>query len=127
MSSASTSPDEKERTLATDSPDNLSLVEDQHSGSQVEVHGSAVPADEHEDKHAVGDEEEGSDPESEGAETYEDDGDEHSDEDDEDEDDEEPVLKYERLGGDVHDKLLKKDSASALTYSNQLLVRHLHL
>ncbi|PSS08839.1 hypothetical protein PHLCEN_2v3454 [Hermanssonia centrifuga] len=126
MSSASTSPDEKERTLATDSPDNLSLVEDQHSGSQVEVHGSAVPADEHEDKHAVGDEEEGSDPESEGAETYEDDGDEHSDEDDEDEDDEEPVLKYERLGGDVHDKLLKKDSASALTYSNQLLALGTH-
>ncbi|THG97740.1 hypothetical protein EW026_g4314 [Hermanssonia centrifuga] len=126
MSSASTSPDEKERTLATDSPDNLSLVEDQHSGSQVDVHGSAVPADEHEDNHAVGDEEEKSDPESEGAETYEDDGDEHSDEDEDDEDDEEPVLKYERLGGDVHDKLLKKDSASALTYSNQLLALGTH-
>lgn len=45
------------------------------------------------------------------------------DEDDDDEDeDEEPALKYERLGGPIHD-LLQRDSASALAISNKLLVR----
>ncbi|KAI0089341.1 vacuolar assembling protein VPS41 [Irpex rosettiformis] len=47
------------------------------------------------------------------------------DEDDEDDDDEEPTLKYERLGGSVHD-LLQKDSASALAYSNGKLVLGTH-
>lgn len=49
------------------------------------------------------------------------DGEEYGEEYDE-EDDEEPALKYERLGGSIHD-LLQKDSASALTYSRQHLVR----
>jgi vacuolar protein sorting-associated protein 41 len=56
---------------------------------------------------------------------YDDDADETEEEDeeeDEDEDeDEEPTLKYERLGGSVHD-LLQKDSAAALVYSNKRLV-----
>ncbi|OBZ70108.1 Vacuolar protein sorting-associated protein 41 [Grifola frondosa] len=45
-----------------------------------------------------------------------------TDGDEEDEDDEEPALKYERLGGITHN-LLQKDSASALAYANQRLVR----
>ena len=45
------------------------------------------------------------------------------DEGDDEDDDEEPALKYERLGGSVHD-LFQKDSASALTYSNSRLVRY---
>ena len=50
-------------------------------------------------------------------------GDEEDDEDEDEEDeDEEPTLKYERLGGSVHD-LLQKDSASALAYSQKKLVR----
>ncbi|EKM55080.1 uncharacterized protein PHACADRAFT_142974 [Phanerochaete carnosa HHB-10118-sp] len=52
--------------------------------------------------------------------------DEDYDEGDEDEDDdEEPALKYERLGGSVHD-LLVKDSASALAYSHQRLALGTH-
>lgn len=48
---------------------------------------------------------------------------EEDEEDEEDEDeDEEPALKYERMGGIVHN-LLQKDSASALAYSNQRFVR----
>ena len=49
--------------------------------------------------------------------------DEDDDDDDDDDDDEEPALKYERLGGSVHD-LLQKDSASTLASCNQRLVRH---
>lgn len=48
--------------------------------------------------------------------------DEADDEDEDDEDDEEPALKYERLGGSTAE-LLQKDSASALAYSTQRLVR----
>ncbi len=44
------------------------------------------------------------------------------DDDEDDEDDEEPALKYERLGGSTSE-LLQKDSASALAYSSQRLVR----
>lgn len=49
--------------------------------------------------------------------------DEDEDEEDEDEDDEdeEPTLKYERMPGSIND-LLKKDSISALTVSNKLVV-----
>jgi hypothetical protein len=43
------------------------------------------------------------------------------DEDEGDEDDEEPALKYERIGGSIPD-LLKKDSASALSIANKLMV-----
>lgn len=44
------------------------------------------------------------------------------DEDEEDEDDEEPALKYERIGGSIPD-LLKKDTASALSIANKLMVK----
>ena len=47
--------------------------------------------------------------------------DEEGEEDEEEDDDDEPALKYERLGGSVHD-LLQKDSASALAHSHQRLV-----
>jgi len=40
----------------------------------------------------------------------------------EDEDEEEPTLKYERIGGSIPD-LLKKDSASALSIANKLMVK----
>ena len=50
---------------------------------------------------------------------------EDEDEDDEDED-EEPTLKYERMPGPIND-LLKKDSISALTVSNKLVVGCLHV
>jgi len=40
---------------------------------------------------------------------------------DEYEEDEEPALKYKRIGGALND-LLKKDSASALSVANKLLV-----
>ncbi|EIN11015.1 vacuolar protein sorting-associated protein 41 [Punctularia strigosozonata HHB-11173 SS5] len=47
-------------------------------------------------------------------------------EDDEDEyEDEEPALKYERLGGPIHD-LLQRDSASALAIANKLLALGTH-
>jgi vacuolar protein sorting-associated protein 41 len=52
----------------------------------------------------------------------EEEGYEDEDEDEDDDDDEEPALKYERLGGSVHD-LFQKDSASSLASSHQRLVR----
>ncbi|GJE87282.1 vacuolar assembling protein VPS41 [Phanerochaete sordida] len=57
----------------------------------------------------------------------EDDGDEEDDDDGEydEDDDEEPALKYERLGGSVHD-LLVRDSASTLAYSHQRLALGTH-
>ena len=42
-------------------------------------------------------------------------------EDEDDEDEDEPALKYERFGGELHD-LLQKDSASSITYANKRLV-----
>lgn len=48
--------------------------------------------------------------------------DEDEDEDsDEEEEEEEPTLKYDRMGGPIND-LLKKDSISALTVANKLVV-----
>jgi hypothetical protein len=47
---------------------------------------------------------------------------EEGDDDYEDEEEDEPTLKYERMGGAIND-LLKKDSASALAVSNNLLVK----
>ena len=44
------------------------------------------------------------------------------DEDDEADDEDEPALKYERIGGSIPD-LLKKDTASALSIANKLMVR----
>jgi vacuolar protein sorting-associated protein 41 len=46
------------------------------------------------------------------------------DDDEDDEDNEEPALKYQRIGGALPE-LLKKDSASALTISNRLMVSSL--
>lgn len=113
--------DEKDNQVLSDSPDSMSLADDDELNGK-ELHEDAsfngrAEVEEHSD---------------EGAESGGDDIDEHTDEDmaadeqeeeeEEEEDDEEPALKYERLGGSVHD-LLQKDSASALTYSNQRLVR----
>ena len=50
-----------------------------------------------------------------------DEDDDEEDEDDDDDDDE-PALKYERIGGSIPD-LLKKDTASALSIANKLMVR----
>ena len=44
------------------------------------------------------------------------------DEDDEGEDEDQPALKYERIGGSIPD-FLKKDTASALSIANKLMVR----
>lgn len=49
-------------------------------------------------------------------------GDDEDEEEEDEDEEEEPALKYERLGGPVHD-LLHKDTASALAYSNKRLVR----
>ncbi|KAJ3568468.1 hypothetical protein NP233_g5698 [Leucocoprinus birnbaumii] len=62
------------------------------------------------------------------AEDEEEDDDEEEDEDDEEEDeedDEEPALKYERITGDIPD-LLKKDSASSLAISHNLMALGTH-
>ena len=59
------------------------------------------------------------------AEEGEDEDDEDNEEEDEDEEDEEPTLKYERMPGPIND-LLKKDSISALTVSNKLVVGRFH-
>lgn len=112
-SNASTSSDEKEARLVSDSPEALSEAREieTHEGN---ANGTAndnthldhfIEVDDSEDSEDdIVDEEEG-----------------EEDEEDED-DDEEPALKYERLGGSVHD-LLQKDSASALAHSKQRLVR----
>ncbi|KAG2745276.1 vacuolar protein sorting-associated protein 41 [Suillus brevipes Sb2] len=50
---------------------------------------------------------------------------EEGDDDHEDEEENEPTLKYERMGGAIND-LLKKDSASALAVSNNLLALGTH-
>ena len=96
------------------SPDNMAEAseEDGHgeddgvgtNGSVAAENGQATESEEYGSEDGVTDEE---------------------DEEDEDEDeDEEPALKYERLGGISH-QLLQKDSASALAYANQHLVRPL--
>ncbi|KAI0684181.1 vacuolar protein sorting-associated protein 41 [Cytidiella melzeri] len=97
------------------------------SRPELNVHGNGAAAHqgafEHieEQEHEIG-EEEGVGESSEDED--DDDADEEEDDDDDDED-EEPTLKYERLGGSVHD-LLQKDSASALAYSNKRLVLGTH-
>lgn len=141
--------EEKESHFVTESPDQLSMAErtedeEDEDGEAVvhrnghygfngkvrEASGSEGDRDEEEDgvgyvKRRAHDTEED---EGEYAEEQDDDEDE-DDEDDEDydeDDDDEPALKYERLGGSVHD-LLQKDSASALAHSHQRLVRHCFL
>lgn len=122
-SHASTSEDEKTARLVTDSPENMSEV-----GVDVDVDMGEYPREngmtDHGELVGQNDDTEGSGDEED--EEEDEDGEEYEDEDvdeDEDEDaDEEPALKYERFGGSVHD-LLQKDSASALAYSQQQLVR----
>lgn len=70
--------------------------------------------EQHEGKRDNEDNEVGDEGEDEG----EDDGDEDESDDD---DDEEPALKYERIGGSLGD-LFKKDSGSALTIVNKIMV-----
>jgi hypothetical protein len=88
--------------VASESPDEMSGDEHGHSHNNGRLANDA--SDVSEDEGGV-DEDEG----------------EKSDEDSEEDDDEEPALKYERIGGELPD-LLKKDSASALAISNNLLV-----
>ena len=96
------------------SPDNMTEASDEddhgeddgvgNDGSVAAENGQATESEEYGSEEGVTDEE---------------------DEEDEDEDeDEEPALKYERLGG-ISYQLLQKDSASALAYANQHLVRPL--
>lgn len=49
-------------------------------------------------------------------------GSEEDDDEESEEEDEEPALKYERLGGSTNE-LLQKDSASALAYAKERIVR----
>jgi len=99
---------EKE-TVTTDSPVELS-EEYEHGKENGQMDSNASSVDEdgcasgHDDAHdgATG---------------------EHGDEDSDEDEDEEPALKYERIGGALPD-LLKKDSASALAISNNLLVNN---
>jgi hypothetical protein len=91
--------------LAIDSPGELSEVKDH----------SSKPGHTEEHHNGERDEEDGKEDEDE-----EDEEDEDEDESDDD-DDEEPALKYERIGGSLGD-LLKKDSASALTIVNKIMV-----
>jgi hypothetical protein len=88
--------------VASESPDEMSGDEHGHGDDNGRL--ASDSSDVSEDDRVV-DEDEG----------------EKSDEDSEEDDDEEPALKYERIGGDLPD-LLKKDSASALAISNNLLV-----
>lgn len=118
-----------EQLVTTDGPDALSLHEDAPNGSHAQEEESTSEDgqedDEHQESGSEADDSEGG-PDGDhvdgpqDAEESDDEGDEE-DEDYEDED-EEPALKYERLGGSVHD-LLQKDSASALAYAHQRLVR----
>lgn len=127
---------EKENKLVSDSPDAMSVatVEDVPNGSHVRESDSddGQEADAEEDGSSVASESGGVDGEAHAevetdgdskGESEDESEDEEGDEDDE-EDDEEPALKYERLGGSVHD-LLVKDAASALAYSRNRLVRAL--
>ena len=117
--------EEKEARYVTESPDQLSVAERTEDGEDGESgngrngkgRGCAESDGEGEDESEAGGRGDG---EGHGGE-YDDD-EEEEEEDDEDEDDDEPALKYERLGGSVHD-LLQKDSASALGYAQQRLVR----
>ena len=120
--------------FVSNSPDQMSEVEDEgaEDNAILEGEGGHSVNDVDQETYGINGHSSGrilrhnGDEESDGQE-YEDseasEGDEEDDEDEDDEDeDEEPTLKYERLGGSVHD-LLQKDSASALAYSQKKLVR----
>ncbi|KAG2069002.1 vacuolar protein sorting-associated protein 41 [Suillus decipiens] len=89
----------------------------------VDSENAAHESDSGEDESESGDEdddEEGEENEGEGEEEED-----ECEDDYEDEEDEEPTLKYERMSGAIND-LLKKDSASALAVSNNLLALGTH-
>ena len=94
--------------------DNDKESEDEEEEDDVE--------DEDEEQEQAAHAHEHSGPEDAGEEELDDEYDEEDDAEYDVDDDEEPALKYERLGGMVHD-LLVKDSASILAYSHQRLVR----
>lgn len=137
MSSAGSSSDEKKQRLVTDSPEELSEAGDDSPGPNGDLHSPEASAngleDDNEtegessasraiydlDRHDKPEEYDEEDEEEEDLEEEE----EEEQEEEEDEEDEEPALKYERLGGPVHD-LLQKDSASVLVHSNKRLVCH---
>ncbi|KAF9476712.1 vacuolar protein sorting-associated protein 41 [Pholiota conissans] len=104
-----------------DSPDQVSTFSPALSSNtkgEAAVHPSdRQPNGEHEDSET---EEEDAEEEAEGSA-----GSEEEDDEDEDEDDEEPSLKYERITGAIPD-LFKKDSASALAVSNNLMALGTH-
>lgn len=113
--------EEKEDTV-TESPDSMSDVDDDHYSSGVgpvksvthpDGNGHDITGLHHHDAH-TSDDDAGTDEEGE-------DSDDDGTDEEEDEDDEEPALKYERLGGIIH-QLLQKDSASAIAYANQQIV-----
>ena len=120
-------PDDNEKDegqVLSDSPDAMSLAEDPPNGyhahgdsSSEDKHDPEEEGDEHSQQDVSGDVHAADYVEEEVDEGYEDD----EEDGDDDEDDEEPALKYERLGGSVHD-LLQKDSASAITYAGKRLV-----
>ncbi|EKM60081.1 uncharacterized protein PHACADRAFT_206282 [Phanerochaete carnosa HHB-10118-sp] len=124
--------EEKDSRLVADSHDQMNLAEHEDGGEPSENGEAESPMqnggdgrnakqreeDSWESESGDGDGEEDEEDNAERDEDY-DEGDE------EEEDDEEPALKYERLGGSVHD-LLVKDSASALAYSRQRLALGAH-
>lgn len=90
-----------------------------HKAPQEDEEDEDEERDEAEDKSEEGSYED----EESGDEEDEDDGDEEEDEEEDEDDDEEPALKYERITGAIPD-LLKKDSASALAISHNIMVWH---
>ncbi|KIP02254.1 hypothetical protein PHLGIDRAFT_130843 [Phlebiopsis gigantea 11061_1 CR5-6] len=136
------SDDEKEVQFMTESPDQLSVAErtedgedadgedGEHGNGRTSANGkqrdhgeSDVEGEGREDGSEAG--EHAHDTDGEGHDGEYDDDDEEDDEDEGEDDDDEPALKYERLGGSVHD-LLQKDSASTLGYSHQRLALGTH-
>jgi len=121
MASPTTSPVVANGALVTNNHDEKQVVPNNVTDSPTEMSDAGGEA-ETGNGHLGGEGEIRSD--SEDDDEYEDDEDQYDSEgtDSEDEDeDEEPALKYERIGGSLHD-LLKKDAASALAISNKLLV-----
>ncbi|KAH8092455.1 hypothetical protein BXZ70DRAFT_950969 [Cristinia sonorae] len=116
MSSVVSESQEKAANGLTSSPTALSHVSQahEHSDGDGEHSGGEGYSD-------VGDS--GSDEDGDGTEDEEEDED--VEEDSDEEDDEEPALKYEKFGGVLHD-LLKKDSASAVSYANKRLTLGTH-
>ncbi|TCD63875.1 Vacuolar protein sorting-associated protein 41 [Steccherinum ochraceum] len=119
---------EKPANGLTASPEALSTIGSVHehlNGAQEGDGGYAArgPGGSDAESEGIEEEEDGDDGSGEG-ESGEDREDE-DEEDEEDEDEDEPALKYERFEGVLHD-LLKKDSASAVSYANKRLTLGTH-